>query len=252
VLRFPTIWLGLAVLAALGGCAPAGPVTPAGPQVATLTARFGAVAHARGSAVLLPGGLALTAAHVVDEASLREALCRMGRWPGEEMPYLAELALSLPGSQPVPATRVRLGRSTFAPLGASASGPAASCELAYRQGMDLALLRLAAPLATAPPPPVCATDPIPGQAVLVVSAAHLALARLEGEAAEADAANGRYAVLALRLEQGDSGGGVFDAATGCLLGIVSMRDPGVSGRTWLVRAAVIRAFLADQQGEAGG
>jgi hypothetical protein len=69
---------------------------------------------------------------------------------------------------------------------------------------------------------------------------------MAGEAVEPEAANGRYAVLALRLEAGDSGGGVFDGASGCLLGIVSMRDPAEPGRSWLVRAATIRAFLADE------
>ena len=61
-----------AILAALAGCANPGPA--AAPRVVALEARFGDMARARGSAVPLAGGLALTAAHVVDEASLREDL----------------------------------------------------------------------------------------------------------------------------------------------------------------------------------
>jgi hypothetical protein len=217
--------------------------------VVALEARFGSMARARGSAVPLAGGLALTAAHVVDEASLREELCRLGRWPAEAAPYLAGLALRGADGVAVPATRLRLGRSTFTPPagGSPAGTPAASagqgCDLAYREGQDLALLRPAVPLAGAGVA-VCAADPVPGQWVDTLSAGQLRRGRMAGEAAEAEAANGRYAVLALRLEPGDSGGGVFDAASGCLLGIVSMRDPAAPSRTWLVRAAVIRAFLA--------
>ncbi len=221
-----------AILAALAGCANPGPA--AAPRVVALEARFGDMARARGSAVPLAGGLALTAAHVVDEASLREELCRLGRWPAEAAPYLAGLALRGADGVAVPATRVRLGRSTFSRQG---------CDLAYRDGQDLALLRPAAALAEAGVA-VCAADPLPGQWVEAFSAGRAVRGRMAGEAAEAEAANGRYAVLALRLEAGDSGGGVFDAASGCLLGIVSMRDPAAPGHSWLVRTAVIRAFLA--------
>ena len=230
------ILAALALLAPLAGCA--GPPASAGAgAVVALEARFGRMARARGSAVLLPGGLALTAAHVVDEASLREELCRLGRWPAEPAPYLAGLELRGAQGAAVAATRLRLGRSSFTPAG---------CDLAYRRGQDLALLRLAAPLPGAVPAPVCEADPGPGQAVLAFRAGQPLAGRLGGEATEADAANGRYAVLEMRLEPGDSGGGVFDAASGCLLGIVSMRDPAEPGHSWLVRQAVIRAFLAEE------
>ncbi len=212
-------------------------MAPAQPQVVALVASFGTLARAHGSAVLLPGGQALTAAHVVDEASLREELCRLGRWPGEAVPYLAGLALQPPGGAPLAATRQRLGRSNFEVSG---------CDLAYRGGADLALLQLEAPASLADPPPVCRADPPPGQPVLVVSAGRQVAATLGGEATEADAENGRYAVLDLRLEAGDSGGGVFALPELCLLGIVSMRDPQDPDRSWLVRAAVIRAFLQEE------
>jgi hypothetical protein len=81
--------------------------------------------------------------------------------------------------------------------------------------------------------------------VVVATRQRRFLTRLDGAAAERDPANGSYAVLPDRLEEGESGGGVFDAASGCLLGIVSQRDPDRPDRTWIVRAAVIRAFLAE-------
>ncbi len=230
-LHLATAMVGLVAL--LTGCA--GRLLPA-PMAAPLAleARFGALARAHGGAVQLADGLVLTAAHVVDEASLREELCRLGRWPAEPAPYLAGLQLRPPGAATVPATRLRLGRSTFTQQG---------CDLAYRAGQDLALLRPDTPLPGSGAA-VCATDPRPGQAVVAFSAGQPAQGRMAGEAAEAEPANGSYAVLALRLEAGDSGGGVFDAASGCLLGIISMRDPAQPGHSWLVRAAVIRAFLA--------
>jgi hypothetical protein len=204
--------------------------------VLALEARFGTLARTRGSAVPLAGGLALTAAHVVDEASLREELCRLGRWPAEEAPYLVGLDLRGADGTAIPATRLRLGRSTFAQQG---------CDLAYRDGQDLALLQPAVAVAQAGAE-ICVADPAPGQWVETFSAGQPVRGRMAGEAVEPEAANGRYAVLALRLEAGDSGGGVFDGASGCLLGIVSMRDPAEPGRSWLVRAATIRAFLADE------
>jgi hypothetical protein len=227
------ILLSAMVVLALAGCAAAPAVGP-NPPVLALEASFGLMARARGSAVPLAGGLVLTAAHVVDEASLREELCRLGRWPAEAAPYLAGLTVAGADGIRVPATRLRLGRSTFTAQG---------CDLAYRDGQDLALLRPAPPLQV-PGVAVCAADPLPGQRVVAFSGGQLLPGRMAGEAAEAEAANGRYAVLALRLEPGDSGGGVFDAGSGCLLGVISMRDPAEPGRSWLVRAAVIRAFLA--------
>lgn len=219
----------------LAGCAP--PPAPEG-RALGVAARFGGQATARGVAVPLAGGLVLTAAHVVDEASLREEYCRLGRWPAEPVPYLAGLWLQPPEGPPVPATRLRLGQATFTPAG--------PCDLAYRRGRDLALLRPAAPLPGASPAEVCAADPAPGQAVWVATRAGRVVARLAGEAAEREAANGRYALLARRLEPGDSGAGAFDAGSGCLLGIVSMRDPAAPERSWLVRAAEIRSFLAEE------
>ena len=91
--------------------------------------------------------------------------------------------------------------------------------------------------------------PMPAGATLTATDSGPVQGRLAGEVAEPEPANGQYAVLALRLQPGDSGGGVFDAASGCLIGIISMRDPAQPGHSWLVRAAVIRAFLAAEQSE---
>ncbi len=214
------------------------PGGPAAGVVLPITAEFGASARARGTAVRLPNGLLLTAAHVVDEASLRESLCRRGRWPGEDAPYLSRLSVLVDG-QDIPGARVAIGRSTFQPL---------SCELAYRDGADIAVLRLpappAGPVAARPAPEPCGEEPQPGQAVVVVTRDRRLRASIGGTARESIPALGSYAVLSARLEEGESGGGVFDSASGCLIGIVSQRDPENPDRTWLVRAPVIRAFLA--------
>lgn len=211
-------------LGLLAGCAAPAPAPPA----AAVSARFAGLATARGVGVPLASGLVLTAAHVVDEASLREELCRQGRWPAAPVPYLSGLAVD-----GAPATRLRQGQPTFA-----------ACDLAWRGGRDLALLRPAAPLPGGAS--LCPAEPPAGAAVAVATPAGLVPGRLAGEAAEADPANGRYTVLAAELDLGASGAGAFAAGSGCLLGIVSMRDPTRPGLVWLVRLAVIRAFLDEE------
>jgi hypothetical protein len=215
------------------------PAAPPDARVLPVTALFGTSARARGSAVVLPQGRLLTAAHVVDEASVREALCRRGRWPAEEAPYLTGLGA---GVTPAPATRERIGQSSFRARG---------CDLAYRNGADLALLRIEGAAAVELLPlgaSICPAEPADGTTVVVATRQRRFLTRLDGAADERDPANGRYAVLPDRLEEGESGGGVFDAASGCLLGIISQRDPERPDRTWIVRAAVIREFLAQDGG----
>ena len=144
----------------------AAPAVP--PPPLALEARFGDLARTRGAAVALAGGLVLTAAHVVDEASLREELCRLGRWPAEPAPYLAGLRLRPPGGEAVPATRLRLGRSTFTRQGSN-QATQLGCNLAYRAGQDLALLRPEHPL-PGPGATICAENPTPGQLVTAFSA----------------------------------------------------------------------------------
>ncbi len=205
---------------ALTGCAPALPTH----WVVPVTVEFGDTARARATAIRLADGTLLSAAHILDEAGIAEGWCRLGR--SDTPPTLT--ALITPTG---PAHRLRAGQARL---------NRADCELAYLRGEDLALLAAQAlPGAT-----VCATDPSPGQRVLVATRDRIAPARLDAETPEANPAFGSYAVLALRLEPGESGGGVFDAETLCLLGIVSQRALHDPDAAWIVPARVIRAFLA--------
>lgn len=190
-----------------------------------ITAEFSGVARARASAVRLADGRLLSAAHILDDAGIAEGFCRLGR--RDPPPRLSAVSLG-PG---LPATRIRNGQAHLNP---------ADCELTYRGGADLALL-------AAPGPPgavLCESDTTPGQPVLVATRDRVAAVRMGADVGEANPANGIYALLPLRLEPGESGGGVFDARRLCLHGIVSQRALDDPGAAWVVRTSVIRAFLA--------
>lgn len=210
----------LLVLLLLSGCAPALPPH----WIVPVTAEFGEAARARATAIRLADGTLLSAAHILDEAGIAEGWCRLGR--RDAPPALT--ALITPAGH---LERLRVGAARL---------NRADCELAYLRGEDLALLA-GAPI---PGAAVCAQDPRPGQRVLVATRDRIAPARLEAEIAEANPAFGRYAVLSLRLEPGESGGGVFDADSLCLLGIVSQRALHDPDAAWIVPARVIRGFLA--------
>ncbi len=205
----------------LAGCAgglPPGTVLP-------ITAEFSGVARTRATAVRLADGRLLSAAHILDDAGIAEGFCRLGR--RDPPPLLSALSIG-PG---LPATRIRNGLARL---------NTADCELAYHNGADLALL--AAPGEGGAV--LCEADTSPGQPVLVATRDRVALGRMAGNVSEANPANGIYAVLTMRLEPGESGGGVFDAQRLCLHGIVSQRAPDDPQAAWVVRTSVIRAFLA--------
>ncbi len=204
---------------ALAGCAPALPSH----WVVPVTVEFGDIARARATAIRLADGTLLSAAHILDEAGIAEGWCRLGR---RDPPPMLTALITPTG----PAQRLRAGTANLSP----------DCELAYLRGEDLALLTARA----LPGAAVCAQNPTPGQRVLVATRDRIAPARLDAETPEANPAFGSYAVLALRLEPGESGGGVFDAETLCLLGIVSQRALHDPDAAWIVPARVIRAFLA--------
>ncbi len=212
----------LLALLLLAGCAtaplPAGTVVP-------VTADFSGVARARATAVRLADGRLLSAAHILDDAGIAEGFCRLGRT--DPPPRLS--AVTLDPAQP--ATRIRNGQARLNPL---------DCELTYRGGADLALLAASGPGGAA----LCESDTRAGQPVLVATRDRTTMARMGGDVAEANPANGTYALLPLRLEAGESGGGVFDPTRLCLHGIVSQRALGNPDAAWIVRTSVIRAFLA--------
>lgn len=190
-----------------------------------VTADFSGVASARATAVRLADGRLLSASHILDDAGMAEGFCRLGR--RDPPPQLSAVSIG-PGQ---PATRIRNGQARLNP---------ADCELTYRGGADLALLAAPGPRGA----PLCDSDTTPGQPVLVATRDRVARAIMGGNASEANPANGIYAVLPMRLEPGESGGGVFDARLLCLHGIVSQRALDDPDAAWVVRTSVIRAFLA--------
>ena len=205
----------------LAGCAAPLP----GHLAVPVTVEFSGIARARATAVPLEGGRLLSAAHILDDAGMAEGFCRLGR--RDAPPRLSAVVID-PAQ---PAARLRQGQARLNP---------ADCELTYRGGADLALLSTGGGRGA----PLCASDLRAGQTVLVATRDRTTLARMGGDAAEADPIDGIYAVLPLRLEAGESGGGVFDPKLLCLHGIVSQRALGNPDAAWIVRTSTIRAFLA--------
>lgn len=142
-------------------------------------------------------------------------------------------ALAVAGS-PAPARLLRAGAGHLEP----------PVGLRYAGGEDLALLAPLSPLPALGAARPCAADPRPGQEVVLVTRRRAERMRVLGLAAEPDPRDGTYAELALAMAEGESGGAAFDAATGCLAGLVSHREEdGGRARTRLVPAGAIRRFL---------
>ncbi len=217
----------------LAGCA--GPSRPGrGPDpalnaasaMAEVAASLGPGCRAGGSAVHLGQGRFITAAHIVDGLTARAQGCRLATSPS--------FMIAVAGS-PAPATlRTKgLGRME-APVG-----------LRYAGGQDLALLTPDRPLPGLAAATPCASDARPGQEVVLVTRRRAERLRLVAIAPEPDPAFGAYAELPLAMVEGESGGGAFDAVTGCLAGLVSHREDADGGpRTRLVQASAIRRFLS--------
>lgn len=193
--------------------------------VVPVAAEYPGIGTSRGTAVRLAGGRLLSASHILGPEGIAEGLCRARR-PGIPTPP----RLSVEGGGP--AALLRAGEGVLDPR---------NCELAYRSGADLALLASPAPGPAATP---CAEEPPPGAPVLVATRRGTVPGRLADEAREADPAMGTYRRLRAELIPGDSGGGVFEARTLCLAGIVSQRDPEDEGAAWIVRTETLRRFLA--------
>ena len=176
----------------------------------------------RGNAVNLGEGRFLTSAHLVDGI-----VPTLRRCAGTPIPTTIHYA-----GRVLPVRLMRVGEGHVEP----GVGPL------YRRGEDLALLQAA----TVPPGPAarpCAEGPAPGQAVLVLSARRRQAARAGAMVPERRAADGAYADLALPLAEGESGAGVFDAASHCLVGLVSHRPDAEPERARMVPAGTIRSFL---------
>ncbi|MBP0494076.1 trypsin-like peptidase domain-containing protein [Pararoseomonas indoligenes] len=179
----------------------------------------------RGNAVYLGGGRFLTAAHLVDGIVPRLRHCA-----GTPIPTTIRYAGRVLAVQPL-----RVGEGYLEP----GVGPL------YKGGEDLALLQASA----SPPGPAarpCGAGPLPGQAVRISSSSQQGLAKAGSMVPEVRKADGAYADIALPMAEGESGAGVFDPETNCLLGIVSHRPDSTPDHSRIVPAATIRAFLGTE------
>jgi hypothetical protein len=180
----------------------------------------------RGQAVYLGGGRFLTAAHLVDDMVPRLRNC--AGIPLEPLVVFHGYTM--------PVRLLRLGAGELEPQ----IGPI------YRGGEDLALLEAS----RVPPGPgarPCPGGPVPGQAVIVLSG-NRHETRAGPMVPEVRDSDGAYADLPIHLAQGESGAGVFDARSFCLLGVVSHRPDATPDHSRIVPAATIRTFLGAVEG----
>lgn len=218
----------------LGACAATPPPRPVDPALlataalAEVRADGGGEARcaATGGAVHLGQGRFLTAAHIVDGSTQR----LRGACP----PGPPRVALSVRGATQ-PARLLRAGRDRVE----------ARFGQRYLDAEDLAILAPAASLPAQGAATICAAPPVPGQQVLLATPRRSLRTRITRLALEPDPVFGSYVEIPETLAPGESGGALFDAATGCLAGLVSHREEdGGPPRTRLVPAAVIRRFVS--------
>jgi hypothetical protein len=219
----------------VAGCAPAATRAPdrvadralvAATAVAQVQSGESARCRATGAAIHLGGGRFVTAAHVVDGSVQRlRGVCPAGAEP---------LALSVAGSV-APALLVRAGQDRVD----------RGIGQRYLGGEDVALLRPARALPSLGVAVPCAGPPQPGTPALLVTPQRSLRTRLLPLVRDADPRFGGYLEIPETLNPGESGGAVFEAASGCLAGLVSHRDEDGAGppRTRLVPAAVMARFL---------
>ncbi|ONG47312.1 hypothetical protein BKE38_23955 [Pseudoroseomonas deserti] len=199
--------------------------------LAGLRSEIGPACFATGAAIHLGQGRFLTAAHLLDGS---QGMLR--RCPGLDTSLGKPAQLNFQGRDQL-ARLIRLGRADLRfGLGTY-----------YVGGRDLALLQLDTPPRNAAGLPLCAQGPRPGERVLVLTPYREQVAEISGLMREDNPLHGGYAEMTLRLEAGESGGAVLDAAGGCLVGLVSHRQEGPPGeRTRIVPAPVLEAFLLGQ------
>jgi hypothetical protein len=176
----------------------------------------------RGDAVYLGEGRFLTAAHLVD--GIVPLLRRCTGTPIQPTIRYAGRVL--------PVKLLRVGQGYIEP----GIGPM------YQHGEDLALLQAPIPL-PGPAARPCKDGPRRGQAVLVFSAWRKESAQAGVLVPEARAEDGAYADIRMAMKEGESGAGVYDAASFCLLGVVSHRPDATPDRVRIVPAGTIRTFL---------
>ncbi len=226
-----------ATLLLLAACAP----TPSRPPEAGLAAtatvaeiRSGQApsCNASGAAIHLGGGRFVTAAHVVDGSVQRlRGFCPPDR-PGGTYGQPA-ITLGVRGTE-APARILRAGQDRVDP----------GIGQRYLGGEDLAIVTPTRTLPALPAATPCAAQPPPGTPALLVTPRRAIRTRLLAPWTDPDARFGEYLEIPETLAPGESGGAVFEAASGCLAGIVSHRDSdGGPPSTRLVPASTIARFL---------
>jgi hypothetical protein len=176
------------------------------------------VCHGKGTAIFLGGDRFLTAAHVVDQNPLTDACAAYGT---------ADPTIEIEG------TELR-GRVIAAAPWVDMGG------LLYPEGTDLALIavdaRMIPPELRSGALTICASDlPVDGAAAVVGTQFGVFPARTQPRV------NDEFARIDLAAIPGHSGGGVFDPARRCLVGIVS--NGGRDGTNY-VATQVVQRFLA--------
>lgn len=180
--------------------------------------------RATGAAIHLGGGRFVTAAHVVDgSAQLQRGGCPAGAGP---------LVLSVAGA-PAPAQLVRAGQDRIEP----------GIGQRYLDGEDVALVEPLRPLPSLGTATLCVRLPAVGAAALLVTPQRSQRTRLLGLVADQEPRFGAYLEIPETLAPGDSGGAVFEAASGCLAGLISHRDDPTVGQARLARTRLARTRL---------
>ena len=201
------------------------PAMLAAAAVFDVASSTGGRCRATGSAVHLGEGRFLTVAHVVDGSSQQ----LRGGCPAVP----PALTLSIRGAT-LPATLAGAGRHRIDPV----------IGQRYFGAEDLALLTPQRGAPALPAATLCAATPPPGTPVLLVTNGQAIRTRITRLAPEPEVAFGAYLEIPVQLEPGASGGALFEAASGCLAGLVSHRDDdGGPPRARLVPARTIRRFV---------
>ncbi len=176
--------------------------------------------ESRGSALYLGDDLYLTAAHVLLDRADVARECRFT--PEVSTDFARSAAEADPFRVSVRRAAGATADGTVAALGSRRSGP--SGEMDFAGSADFAIVR-AKTAGARPALRPCAGPPHPGQTVVVVLRQGLVRTRVAATQTAKSDGDARYVDLDEVLDHGTSGAGVLDAATSCVLGLISHRWP---------------------------
>ena len=176
--------------------------------------------ESRGSALYLGDDLYLTAAHVLLDRADVARECRFT--PAVSTDFARSAAEADPFRVSVRRAAGATADGTVAALGSRRSGP--SGEMDFAGSADFAIVR-AKTAGARPALRPCAGPPHPGQTVVVVLRQGLVRTRVAATQTAKSDGDARYVDLDEVLDHGTSGAGVLDAATSCVLGLISHRWP---------------------------